>query len=97
MTLPPGRAKLVDQAVAYGVVRHPEDNRDGRCCPLYFNAGGSRRDDDVHFESNVLGCNLGKAFTMPLGPSILDRNGAALDPTEFAQPLHECIGPRAPA
>jgi hypothetical protein len=34
-----------------------------------------------------------KSLAASLGPAILDRDGAALDPTEFAQPLHKSGGP----
>jgi hypothetical protein len=37
--------------------------------------------------------NLGKAFAAPLRPAPLDRDGAALDQAELAQPLHESGGP----
>ena len=44
-----------------------------------------------------LGCNFGKAFRASFRPAILDRDGAAVDPAELAQPLHKGGGPLAPA
>ena len=41
------------------------------------------------FQANKLSCNLGEALGAPVGPTVLDRDGAALDPAEFAQPLHK--------
>jgi hypothetical protein len=56
---------------------------------------GSHRDDDVDLEPDELGRNLGEALLAPLGPAILDRDGATLDPTQFAQPLHKSGNPLA--
>ena len=50
---------------------------------------GSRRDDDIDLEPDEFGRDLGEALAAPLRPAILDRDGAALDPAEFAQPLHK--------
>jgi hypothetical protein len=41
----------------------------------------------MDLEPHELGRDLGVALVVSLRPAILDRNGAALDPTEFAQPL----------
>src|SRR5262249_42304328 len=40
-----------------------------------------------------LGCDLGKALVASLRPTILDCDGAPLDPTQFAEPLRECGDP----
>src|SRR5580704_16565026 len=82
-----------DQAVANWVVRHPKDNRDGRCRLLYRNSCDTSRDDDIHFEANEFSGELDKAFVASLGPAIFDCDGVALDPTEFAQPCYEGAGP----
>ena len=58
---------------------------------------GSRRDDDIDLEPDELGRDLGEALDAALRPAILDRDGAALDPAEFAQPLHKSGGPWAQA
>ena len=42
-----------------------------------------------------LGRDLGIALLASLRPAILDRDGAALDPAEFAQPLHQGGEPSA--
>src|SRR4051794_32615335 len=54
-----------------------------------------RRDDDVDVELDELGCDFSKAFGMSLYPAILDRYGASLNPTEFAQSSRKCIDPFA--
>ena len=56
---------------------------------------GSSRDDDIDLEADELGRDLGVALGAALRPAILDRDGAALDPAEFAQPLHEGADPMA--
>src|SRR5437899_11706153 len=56
----------------------------------------SRGDNDIDLESDKLGRDFGVALDASLCPAILDRNGAALDPAEFAQPLHKSRGPMAP-
>src|SRR5262245_47716565 len=53
------------------------------------------REDDIDFQSNELGCELGEAFAASLRPAIFDREIAAVDPAEFAQSLHEGGGPLA--
>ena len=55
----------------------------------------SRRDNDIDFEPDELGRDLGEALAASLRPAILDRDGAALDPAEFAQPLHKSGDPWA--
>jgi len=51
--------------------------------------------NDIHFEFDELLRNFGEALGSPLRPAILDRDGAAFNPAEFAQPLHESGGPLA--
>jgi hypothetical protein len=41
------------------------------------------------FSRNELDRDLGVTVRAALGPSILDCDGATLDPTKFAQPLHK--------
>jgi hypothetical protein len=50
---------------------------------------GSRRDDDIDFAPDEVGRNLGVALAASLRPVELDRDGAVLDPAEFAQPLYK--------
>jgi len=38
------------------------------------------REDDIDFQSNELGCELGEAFAASLRPAIFDREIAAVDP-----------------
>src|ERR1700730_2494241 len=56
---------------------------------------GSRRDDDINLEPDELGRDFGEALVASLRPAILDRDGATLDPTEFAQSLHKSSDPFA--
>src|SRR5215470_2064285 len=53
------------------------------------------RENDIDFQSNELGCELGEAFAASLRPAILDREIAAVDPAEIAHSLHEGGGPLA--
>ena len=48
-----------------------------------------RRDDDIDLEPDELGRDFGEALVASLRPAIFDRDGATLDPAEFAQPLHK--------
>jgi hypothetical protein len=53
------------------------------------------RDDDIDLEPDELRRDVGQAFGVPLRPTNLNRHGATLDPTEFAQPLHKGGDPLA--
>ena len=64
-------------------------------CFAATTACGSRRDNDIDLEPNELGRDLGEALAASLRPAILDRDGATLDPAEFAQPLHKGGDPLA--
>src|SRR5215470_1986787 len=57
--------------------------------PAWRRAPTSHRDDDIDLEPDELGGDLGEAFAASLRPAILDRDVAAFDPAEFAQPLHK--------
>src|SRR6516162_1790854 len=49
-------------------------------------------ENDINFQADELGCELGEAFAASLRPAIFDRDGASFDPAEFAQPLHKSSG-----
>ena len=51
------------------------------------------RENDIDFQSNELGCELGEAFAASLRPAIFDRDIAALGPTQLTQSLHKSGGP----
>jgi hypothetical protein len=53
----------------------------------------THRDNDMDLEVDELGRDLGVALAASLCPAKLDRDGAAVNPTELAQPLHEGVGP----
>jgi hypothetical protein len=42
-----------------------------------------RRDDDINFEPDKLVRDIGIALGASLAPTVLDDNGAALDPAKF--------------
>jgi hypothetical protein len=48
---------------------------------------GSRRDNDIDLEPDEFGRDLAESFP----PAIVDRDGAILDPAEFAQALHKAL------
>src|SRR5215471_2131432 len=50
------------------------------------------RENDIDFQPDELGCELGEAFAASLRPAVFDRDGASFDPAEFAQPLHKSSG-----
>src|SRR6516225_5066240 len=50
------------------------------------------RENDINFQPDELGCELGEAFAASLRPAIFDRDGASFDPAEFAEPLHKSSG-----
>src|SRR5262249_19023215 len=84
------------QPAAKRVRRQREDDRDDRRRLLGRRHPAARGDDDVDLAGDELGRDLGKALAAPLRPAPLDRDGAALDPAELAQPLHESGGPFGP-
>ena len=55
----------------------------------------SRRDNNIDLEPDKLGSDLGETLGASLRPTNLDRDGAPLDPAEFAQPLLKSGDPLA--
>ena len=47
------------------------------------------RENDIDFEPNELGCELGEAFAASLRPAIFNRDGMSFDPTELAESLYK--------
>src|SRR5262249_1438610 len=75
------------------VRRYGEDDWNDRCRLLCREDCTSHRDNDIDLEPDELGCDIGEALAAPLRPAIFDHDRAALDPPEFAQPLHKGGGP----
>src|SRR5262249_62387285 len=73
-----------------------EDDWNDRCRLLWREDCTSHRDNDIDLEPDELGHDFGEALAAPLRPAILDHDRAALDPAEFAQPLHQGGRPWAP-
>src|SRR5262249_22906079 len=76
--------------------RHREYDRDDRCRPLcsddWWCCIG---ENDIDLKPDELGRDLGEALLASLGPAIFDRDGAILDPSELAEPLHKGGDPLA--
>src|SRR5437899_9951998 len=85
--------RTCDQAPANRVQRQHKDNRDDRCRLLCRWNRDTSRNNDIDVEPNELGRDLGVALGAALRPAILDRDGATLDPTEFAQACHKSSRP----
>ena len=85
-----------DQTSLNRVDRNREDDRDDRCRLLCGDGRASHRKDDIHLEADELGRDFRVAFRASLGPSILDRDRAAFNPTEFTQSLHKSRRPTTP-
>ena len=58
-------------------------------CFAARDGGVASRDNDIDLESDELGCDFRVALIAALCPAILNRDGATIDPAEFAQPLHK--------
>src|SRR5205807_257163 len=94
--IPARPRQTCDEAEANRVGCQREDDGYDRCRLLCREDCASRGDNDIDLESDKLGRDFGVALDASLCPAILDRDGAALDPAEFAQPLHKSRGPMAP-
>src|SRR5262249_5358668 len=87
--LPPGRARLATRPLPTGstAVAKTMGMLDVACCGEGW--WGPRRDNDIDLEPDELGGALGSTLSASLRPTILDCDGAALGPAEFAQSLHK--------
>ena len=84
-----------DEASAKRVRHRREHDRDDRGRLFRCEHRRSRRDNDIDLEPDKLGGDLRETLEASLRPANLDRDGAALDPAEFAQPLHKSGDPLA--
>jgi hypothetical protein len=73
-----------------------EDNRYEHGCLLCRKSWlGSTREYDINFEPDEFGCDLGHELAASISPVIVNGDGAAFDPAQFAQPLHKSGHPLA--
>ena len=70
--------------------KHDRDNRRGLLCGK--DRWSVMRENDIDFQPNELGGELGGTFAASLRPAIFDRDGASFNPSEFAQSLHKSSG-----
>ena len=54
---------------------------------------GNRSNDDVDFEANEIGREIGETVGSPLCISVLDHDVLPLDPSEIAESLPKCLVP----
>src|SRR5262249_38679316 len=88
--------KTGDDAAADRIARGREHDRNRRCRLLCCEGSWSVvSDDDIDLEPNKLVREIFQTLGVPLGPAILDREIAALDPAQLAHSLHEGGGPLA--
>ena len=98
VTLPPGRARLATRPVPTGSPATAKTiGMTDVACFAAMTGAVAIRDNDIDLQPDELGRDLGVALGASLRPAILDRDGATLDPAEFAQALHKSGGPLARA
>jgi hypothetical protein len=86
-----------DEAAADRIDRDREDDGDCRGRLLGGGDAGARGHHDVDLAAHELGRDLGEALVAAVGPAIVDRDRAALDPAELAKARREGGHPIAPA
>jgi hypothetical protein len=94
--VPAWSCQTCDQAHADWVVHQREYNRDYRRRLFCGERRVSTSDNDVHLELGEFGCHLGQALCATVSPTVLDRDGAPVDPAEFVQTLQKSSSPRGP-
>src|SRR6516162_7649413 len=92
VTLPPGRARLATMPVPTGSPA-PAKTIGMSAVACFAARAGRVPTVTIDLELDKLGRNLGEAFGASLGPAILDRDAAALEPAEFVQSLHKSAEP----
>src|SRR5262249_12332416 len=78
------------------VRRYRENNR-YECGRLFRRKScfGPGREYEINFDPDEFRCDLGRAFAASFRPVIVNDDGAAFDPPQFAQPLHKSGHPLA--
>src|SRR5262249_1479194 len=93
---PPEPPQGSAEAGPAGAPRRWEHDWDNRCRALCGERRfGSACENDIDLEPDELGRDLGKALAASFPPTVLDCNGATLDPAEFPQSLYKCGCPCA--
>src|SRR3954454_8123947 len=90
-------SEACNHAVAGRICRQSEHDRNCRSHMLGNDGAAAHRHDNVYLQPNEFGRDVGVAFAPPFRPAILDRDGSAVDPTEFLQALQKSGGPSGPA
>src|SRR5262245_13581630 len=89
-----GSRKAGDEAGADGISHHRgHDRNDRRSLLGRDDRRGCIGDNDIDLEPDELRRDLRHVLAAAFRPAILDRDGAAFDPPELAQPLHESGNP----
>ena len=88
VTLPPGRLKLAKAgANRVGYQAHDRNRRGHLLCSERHI--GCRSSDEIDLHPDEFGGNLGGAVGASFRKPILEGDGAAFDPAEFAQAVHQ--------
>src|SRR3954451_8589905 len=90
-------SEACNHAVADRICRQSEHDGNCRSHMLGNDGAAAHRHDNVYLQPNEFGRDVGVAFAPPFRPAILDRDGSAVDPTEFLQALQKSGGPSGPA
>ncbi len=87
-----GPRQALNQPTGNRVIVTRHNDRD---CPGSFfgsqRSGTSGSDDDINLETDEIGCEVREAITTTLRIAVLDGDVLALDPSEVAEPLTECL------
>jgi hypothetical protein len=88
--------QIGNEAAAKRIIPQHKHDGDRRCCLLHRRRGAGIRDDKIGVEPGEFGGELRGALGASFRPTILDRDGASLDPAEFTQSRCKRSGPWTP-